>query len=150
MKENKIKFDFVCSFGFVEHFDNFDEVIINHAQLLNSGGELLITTPNFKGWMQYLPHLIFDYANLKKHNLKSMSPNKWKEILEKNNFEVKYYGFFGGYEFWVDFDAPRSFLSRICLNITQRIIHQFQKAFNFLKLESSWFSCYCGIIAIKN
>lgn len=43
------KYDVVCSFGFIEHYKNFEEILISHAELVNHKGYLLITAPNFRG-----------------------------------------------------------------------------------------------------
>lgn len=52
----KRKFNVVCSFGFIEHFENFLDVIDIHAQLVEKGGKLIITTPNFRGAIQKFMH----------------------------------------------------------------------------------------------
>ena len=143
------RFDLVTSFGFIEHFENFDEVIKEHLDLVVAGGKVIITTPNFKGWMQYLPHRIFDNENLKNHFLKSMNPSKWKKILEANGFEVKYYGFFGSYLFWVDPNQKRSKIQKYYLKQTHRLIYNLNKVFQKFKIESNIFSAFCGIVAVK-
>jgi len=43
------KFDVVCSFGFLEHFRNFGEIIERHMSLVATGGLLIISCPNFRG-----------------------------------------------------------------------------------------------------
>jgi len=41
------QFDLVCSFGFVEHFENFEAVVRKHADLVAPGGTLIISLPHF-------------------------------------------------------------------------------------------------------
>jgi SAM-dependent methyltransferase len=144
-----IQFNLVCSFGLIEHFTNFDQVILQHAMYVQPGGQLIITTPNFRGWMQWLPHLLFDKENLDKHYLPSMYPQKWKAILEQNGFDIKWCGYFGGYVFWCDRSKKRSVLTWLLLRFTERAISQFKKIFLKLGFESSAFSAYCGIVALK-
>ena len=48
----KQKFDLVCSFGFIEHFTNWESVLLKHIELINETGYLVIETPNFRGWVQ--------------------------------------------------------------------------------------------------
>lgn len=145
----KDDYDLVCSFGLIEHFYNYEEVIEMHLKLIKKGGKIALTTPNFRGWMQFIPHWLFDRINLRKHYLPSMNPSIWKKILEKNNFEVQYSGYFGGYVFWTDKDVKRSKLNYFSLRFFERAISQFAKVFKFLSFESSAFSAYCGLIATK-
>jgi 2-polyprenyl-3-methyl-5-hydroxy-6-metoxy-1,4-benzoquinol methylase len=140
-------YDLVCSFGLIEHFDNFEEVILKHGGILKPGGHLVITTPNFRGFLQYVPHRLFDAYNLSKHNVKSMNPTKWKRLLEEKGYTVTYSGYFGGYSFWVDRTQKRTAINKLLLRVTEKVIYQFKKLFRF---ESSSFSAFCGIVAVKN
>ena len=47
--DSDIKYDIVCSFGFVEHFEDTETVLRRHCNLVKPGGRLLITMPNFLG-----------------------------------------------------------------------------------------------------
>lgn len=147
IKDDKKRFDLVCSFGLIEHFENYTDVIKAHIDLVKPGGEIVITTPNFRGFMQYMPHRLFDNENLKKHYLPSMNPGKWKKLLEANGFEVTWSGYFGGYAFWVDRAQPRSSTGQFMLRFTERSISQFKKLFRLFHLESQMFSSFCGIVA---
>ncbi|MDB4919621.1 class I SAM-dependent methyltransferase [Mucilaginibacter sp.] len=93
------KYDVVASFGFIEHFLNWEDVTKAHIEFLKPGGYLLITTPNFKGIFQYLYHWFLDNKNLKRHIVKSMSPKKWKLLLQQSGMKVIADGY-TGYEFW--------------------------------------------------
>jgi 2-polyprenyl-3-methyl-5-hydroxy-6-metoxy-1,4-benzoquinol methylase len=44
----KDQFDFVCSFGFVEHFENLHQTLLAHINLVRPGGFCFVTIPNFK------------------------------------------------------------------------------------------------------
>lgn len=143
------RFDLVCSFGFIEHFLNYEEVLKAHFNLINPKGKLIVTTPNFRGWLQYIPHRFFDNKNLKKHCLKSMNPGRWKSILEANGFEVIYSGYFGGYLFWVDPNQKRSKINAFFLKQIHRFIFNLNKMIKRNNIESSAFSAFCGIVAIK-
>lgn len=149
IKDHKNKYDLVCSFGFIEHFENYKEVIQSHINLVKPSGKLIITTPNFRGWMQYLPHKFFDDENLKKHNLKSMNPVEWRNVLESNGFEVSFHGWFGKYDFWVDPNQERSKLQRFMLKNVNRFIFNFNKIVKKTGKESKNYSAFCGIVAEK-
>lgn len=149
IKQHTNKYDLVCSFGFIEHFENYPEMILAHINLLKPTGKIIITTPNFRGWMQYLPHKLFDHENLAKHNLKSMDPVLWKKILESNGFEVSFHGWFGKYNFWVDPNQKRSKLQQFMLKNVNRLIFNMNKIVKRTGKESKSYSAYCGIVAEK-
>lgn len=137
------KFDVVASFGFIEHFINFKEVVSTHASLVKEGGYLLITTPNFRGWLQNLLHKKFDKKNLALHNIQSMNPRIWKSILESQGFEIIYHGYFGDFWFWHGNENLPKFKKKL-LWIVERLIPKIRK---ILWFQSSSFSAYAGIVA---
>jgi 2-polyprenyl-3-methyl-5-hydroxy-6-metoxy-1,4-benzoquinol methylase len=140
------KFDVVASFGFIEHFENYEEVILKHAQLVKVNGYLVITTPNFRGGIQKWLHTTYDKTNLSLHNLESMQPGIWASFLKENGFEIKYQGCFGGFLFWRSAE-PMSGFKRTSLWVIERVIQRLRKVLWF---ESASFSAYCGIIAKKS
>ncbi len=139
------KMDVVASFGFIEHFENYKEVILKHAALVDENGYLVITTPNFRGWIQRWLHKTFDKQNLALHNLESMQPDIWADLLASNGFEIKYKGFFGGFLFWRSIEPMSVFKQKILWFIV-RIIPRLKK---ILWFESAAFSGYCGVVAKK-
>ncbi len=86
-------YDLVCSFGFVEHFRNFEEIIIKHIQLVSPGGFLVITAPNLAR-LQYLIHLVIDRKCLSSHVISSMSLGKWRRILEANSMRLLQHSYY--------------------------------------------------------
>jgi L-malate glycosyltransferase len=139
------KFDVVASFGFIEHFDNYKEVILKHAALVNENGYLVITTPNFGGRIQHWLHKTFDRQNLDLHNLESMQPAIWAKLLADNGYEILYNGFLGGFLFWRNVEHMNLFKQKLLWVIT-RIIPRLRKLIWF---ESPAFSGYCGVVAKK-
>jgi len=138
------KYDIVCSFGFIEHFENWEEVILLHSKFVKQGGLIFITVPNFKGFFQRKFHLLFDKENLGRHNLKAMSVEDWITLLEKNNiqYEILFEGPFGEIEFWVD-EEKRSRLKRFILNRALRFLNSLKH----LKLSpSKSYSPYLGLV----
>ena len=97
--------------------------------------------------MQYLPHKLFDNENLKKHNLRSMNPQEWSKILESNGFEIKFQGWFGKYNFWVDDTQYRSKFQQYLLKISNRFIFNLNKIIKKTGIESKSYSAFCGIVA---
>ena len=50
------KYQVVTSFGFIEHFENYWEVIMKQAELVAEKGYLVISAPNFRGFFQQTFH----------------------------------------------------------------------------------------------
>ena len=139
------KYEVVASFGFIEHFLNFESVIETHADLVKEEGYLVITTPNFKGSIQHWLHINFDKQNLALHNTKSMDPAIWKSQLEHLGFEVMYSGYFGDFWFWHG-NEELSIIRKKSLWFIDRLIPRMRK---LLWFQSSAFSAYAGIVARK-
>jgi 2-polyprenyl-3-methyl-5-hydroxy-6-metoxy-1,4-benzoquinol methylase len=141
----KKKYDIVASFGFIEHFKNWDDVFQTHLNWVEDEGYLVVETPNFSGWLQRLLHYSFDLKNYRRHYVQSMDPIKWRQIAEDNGFEILYCGYFGEFEFWVD-EPPQSWFRR-------KLMWFVFKAFPMIKMLPKGrkaYSPYCGIIAKKS
>ena len=114
------KFDVVFSSGFIEHFENFEEIIKIHADLTKTGGHVFITAPNFSGNIQKFLHTNLDNENTERHNLLAMDVEKWKNVLTKSGFDIIEAGYFGGFDFWVDTEK-RNILKKIITKIITKI-----------------------------
>ncbi len=95
-------YDVVFSSGFIEHFENFEEIIRIHGKLTKSGGHVFITAPNFAGKVQKYLHTHLDKENTDRHNLLAMDVEKWKKVLVQDGFDIVEAGYVGGFDFWVD------------------------------------------------
>ncbi len=88
------KYDVVFSSGFIEHFDNTEDIIRRHINLMSKNGQLLILIPNFLGLNGKIQQK-YDKANLDAHNLKAMEIKRLKRIMESYGFydlSVEYIG----------------------------------------------------------
>lgn len=90
--DNKEKYDIVASFGFIEHFDNTNEVIKKHMNLLKKEGILILTIPNMKKGNRFF----FTKDILNKHNLSIMEPKELGKRVPKE-LEIKLLGYHGGF-----------------------------------------------------
>jgi SAM-dependent methyltransferase len=144
ISDTQDKYPFVCSFGFIEHFRNFKEIIQLHARVTAKNGLLIITTPNFRGGIQRFLHTNLDKENLKRHYLPSMRPDIWKSLLEENGFTIQFAGYFGGFDFWYD-RQKRNFFQKSFAEITRRVI---VPLLSWLPSSKSY-SPYCAIVAKK-
>jgi 2-polyprenyl-3-methyl-5-hydroxy-6-metoxy-1,4-benzoquinol methylase len=97
----KLKFDIVCSFGFIEHFTNYEEVIEKHIKLLKPGGLLFLSVPNFRYGRAVLHILFRDFAKVvRTHNLKVMHPKTIKSALEKKGLKILFLNYYQTFDFW--------------------------------------------------
>lgn len=99
---NLPQFDIVYSLGFIEHFQDLDDVISRHLSLLKPGGILLIGTPNFGGINGFfLKHLSPKFLSM--HVLSTMDIRRWAFFEKKTGLKVLFKGYIGGFEpgtFW--------------------------------------------------
>jgi SAM-dependent methyltransferase len=137
-------FDLVCSFGFIEHYEEFISVISRHMDWVMPGGSILITTPNFRGILQNTLHHWLDIENLKRHNIKSMQPEVWSDCIKERGFEVLFAGYFGYFTFWVEENDIRSSFKR---SIVSGIKNTLPFTSRLLPKNSKAASPFCGVIA---
>jgi cyclopropane fatty-acyl-phospholipid synthase-like methyltransferase len=110
------KYDIVISNGFIEHFNNFNEVLDKHCEYLKPGGTMLIMIPNMKYYIRFYKFLV-DYKNLKIHNLKCMDTKVFKNFGKRNKLNELTNEYFGGFPFTVHQK----------LNIFQKIIFKIHR-----------------------
>ena len=95
------KFDVVCSFGFIEHFEDIDKTIAKHEELLAPGGKLIITFPHFAHG-QYILHWLIDRNNLKKHNTKIMNLGSIRNAVENKGLKIDCLSYYKTFGFWTE------------------------------------------------
>lgn len=137
-------YDIVCSFGFIEHFTDWKEILKKHASLVKQGGTIIIETPNFKGSLQHLLHKHLDEENYSRHFTAAMQPFVWKDILENLGFEVKWCGYFGKFDFWSD----TKHYNKLQI-IGLRILSFLKPILAKLPPGRKSYAPYCGIVAEK-
>jgi len=135
-------YDLVCSFGFMEHFADWESILHKHMDLVALNGYLVISVPNFRGFVQHLLHYLLDRKNLKIHNVKAMNPKIWEKIVINRGFEIIKNGYFGEFHFWVD-HQKRNPLQRLLLRGIMRLIPKLRK----LPPNIPFYAPYCGLIA---
>lgn len=139
------QFDIVCSFGFLEHFDDPSPVIKKHLELLKPGGTLIITMPHF-AHLQYFFHWLIDRENLKKHNTKIMNLESLRNALlnchpepacpvvnaERSttgveaSLSIQHLNYYRTFGFWVErplASHPELVEGSLPLNLLERIIY---------------------------
>ncbi len=94
------KYDLVISNGFVEHFENFEEVMDKHCDYLLPSGAMLIMIPNMRYLKKWYATTL-DADNLKIHNLKVMKLKVFRDFATRNNLKIELLTYFGGFPFTV-------------------------------------------------
>jgi 2-polyprenyl-3-methyl-5-hydroxy-6-metoxy-1,4-benzoquinol methylase len=133
-------FDVVCSFGFIEHFTDYQHIILTHCELLKPKGVLIISTPNFSYGLRFLYQRILDSKNFRRHVLNAMKPSKWIEGLP-SDIEVIDFGFCGNV-FWKE-NNPRSYVHRF----VSKLIISLSSVFSIFFKNSRVTSSYSYLIA---
>jgi 2-polyprenyl-3-methyl-5-hydroxy-6-metoxy-1,4-benzoquinol methylase len=127
----KEQYDIVCSFGFLEHFMDTRTIIERHLKLLNKGGTLFITIPNFtgiNGWFQKVFHI----ENYEKHNIQCMNIKTLKKIVQGLKLESDQVGFFGTPGIWLEKEASASNFILFMITNINRVLKRMPFRENFL------------------
>jgi len=139
------KYDVVCSFGFIEHFEDWPDILIKHAMLVDKGGYLIVSTPNFHGFVQRILHVILDRENHRRHNIAAMRPVLWSKLIRDMDFNVLFSGCFGLFGFWNE-EQPRNRVQNEALYYIYRLMPRLQK---ILPENKTSYSPFCGLVAKK-
>jgi SAM-dependent methyltransferase len=120
------QFDLVCSFGFIEHFNDWSDMIRRHADLVAEGGYLILATPHFRN-VQYVLHRLLDTPNLRQHNVHAMDDRAWRRILTSSGFEILRCGPYRTCQFWLHADEVgpvRSLVGRALSRLSEEFDHR--------------------------
>ena len=139
------KFDLVASFGFIEHFTNWEDILAKHAALVDDKGCLVIEAPNFTGAFQHWLHSNFDQLNYARHHPPAMDVERWAKILERCGFEITYCGYFGEFRFWTE-PQPRTLKQRSILAAMRMLQPALRLA---LPPDRKAYAPFCGVIATR-
>lgn len=139
------QYDVVCSFGFIEHFLNYQEVIRQHIRLVKPGGTLVISCPNFRR-LQWVFHRLFDAPNLRRHVLAAMNFRAWNQVLAEEGMQVLHQSYYGTCEVWRHREGPpRPILDRVAW----RLVRLSQSVEARIRYPNRWTSPYMVTFARK-
>jgi 2-polyprenyl-3-methyl-5-hydroxy-6-metoxy-1,4-benzoquinol methylase len=150
-EEHKGYFDIVISVGFIEHFDNVQDVIRNHTNLLADGGHLVVIIPNIRG-INYLFGYLFNKKILPLHNMAIMRKSEFDGLFNTQLLDTKLCNYYGTFDF-VIFNtregSPLRFLLSFC-QMCQAVLNViFPCLFKDKGAESSFFSPYLIYIGVR-
>jgi len=123
LNEYANRFDIVSSFGLIEHFNNPEQIIQHHIDILKPGGILLIQIPNLSG-INYKLSYFFNKDILDIHNLNIMHPDRFSALFNNAGVSSVFCGYYGTFNFGL-YNA-RGFWKMLllkCCNIFQLILN---------------------------
>lgn len=151
LKEDLPLFDVVYSLGFIEHFEDINQVVKKHTDLLRPGGILLLGVPNLGGVYGFFlkrtaPRL------LAIHNLEAMKNHNWDNFENELNLTTLFKGYVGGFEpLAMKKLEKKGLLARSMNFIVKRLVMISSFRFNlFRRFNSRYWSMYLIGIYKKN
>jgi len=139
------EYDLVYSLGFLEHFTNWEDVLLRHAAWTKPGGTMIVTCPNFRGVLQRSIRTLLDRENLERHYIPSMNPSAWSAIVERVDMEVVFSGYFGGYRMWIE-NRDLNFVQRSVSKALDRLNPVLRR---IVPENNAQLSAFCGLVARK-
>lgn len=136
-----IEYDMVCSFGFIEHFENWSEVLDKHLELLKTGGKIIIDVPNFNSLAYYPLYKFLEPKIIKEHVSSGMNLETIRSALIAKGCQINYSGYIG--YFYFRFITKHD---KFHQNIS-KAINLFRPLFKLFL--GSFYKRYIGIIATK-
>ncbi len=140
------QFDVVMSLGFIEHFDNLDDVFQRHVSLLRKGGTLVLGVPNFRGiHRRVLAWLAPD--TLSRHNLEAMDLRNWRVLEDTYGLKPVFEGYIGGFEPRTLKRCERRTPMRLLARWFFKMLQHLMTPFPFLRRwnSASWSAYLIGI-----
>lgn len=140
------RFEVVMSLGFIEHFDDLNDVLRRHVALLDKGGILILGVPNFRGIARW----VFARTapdTLARHNLDAMDLKNW-DILESDfGLTPLFKGYLGGFQPKDLKRCERRTPLNLCIRHAFKGLHSLLSLFPSLRKHNSpaWSSYLLGI-----
>ncbi|MEP7198296.1 MAG: class I SAM-dependent methyltransferase [Chloroflexota bacterium] len=135
-------FDVVVSRGFIEHFDDVEDVIRKHLNLLKPGGRLFVMIPNLRG-LNYFLSWLFHKEVLAIHNLKIMDKSAFTQLFADKNLTPRFCDYYGVFSFYLFNTKPGAWQRtalRLCFYLQLPLNVAFRLLFGATGARSPLFS----------
>jgi len=139
--KNDNLYDLVCSFGFIEHFEDWRSVLRKHIEFTKIGGKIMVEVPNLKSPLYYFLYRLLEPDVLKNHVLGIIDLKEIQNFLEKEGCEIKSAEYIG--DFYFRFVTKNS---KMIIFIT-RLINSLKPIFCLLPVRVR--ARYMGVIVVK-
>lgn len=74
--------DIVFSWWFVEHFDNYVDVIDRHIQITKKNGKIIIVVPNYHFYYRIFQEVLYPWLMSSQHNINIMNLTEFTKVFE--------------------------------------------------------------------
>lgn len=138
--ERNMKFDVVMSAGLVEHFKDYDSVLLKHIKLLDANGTLFISIPNLYSITGFFLACM-NRSEFKNHNKSLMNIRRFKNVLQKydlKELDVFYHG------------NPVIWQKKSSAKFSSRVISKISRILQKIPFRGKFFSPHIIVIAKKN
>ncbi len=135
------QYDLVCSFGFVEHFKNWPEIIRKHIALVKHGGLVVIEVPNLNSPLYHFLYKYLEPEVLDNHVLEAMSLQGMSDVIKREECEILSEQYIG--KFYFRFVTKHTKSSKLVAGF----INLFSPILNLL--PKSIHARYIGVAGIK-
>lgn len=151
------KFDFIFSYGVVEHFNDTTQIIAIFKKLLTPGGVLITLVPNLNGFngfitRNFMPDIYELHTVITNKQLKSYHTNN-KLRIEKSNyvgtFSVAVFPFANSKNWFFKTGTKRRIKLLSLLSLLDQIFSKFFSLFK-INLPTRWFAPYIICIAVND
>jgi len=106
-----LHFDVVSSFGFIEHFVDYETIIERHIEMVNPAGYLILSVPHFWGLQGILRRVLFNKSAMNEldrvHNHRIMKLSVLERYLKKSGLSILFSGYVMGCNFWIPADSHK-------------------------------------------
>jgi len=95
------KYDLVTSFGFIEHFTNYEDIFQKHLMYAKKDAYVVVGFPNFRGLNYYLQFLIDKISGSKiieNHNISMMNKETMQNMIKNSKKQEIFIDYIGGFE----------------------------------------------------
>lgn len=134
-------YDLVCSFGFIEHFKNWPELLEKHERLLKLEGRIVLDVPNLSSPLYYALYRLLEPETLENHVLKAMDLAALRTYFKERGYRIQFADYIGKFYFrYVTRQDNRS-------KMIERFINFLAPLFELL--PSSVYKRYIGIIVVR-
>lgn len=138
--KTKKKYNYVCSFGFIEHFKNntLEQVLNKHIEIASPKGFIFIAVPN----LTYVNKIFFNLIKpdvFLKHNTSVMNKDFFVHFAKRHNLKIIELDYFGGIHIPLNNSLYKFKILNVLFN--NKLLD---------KLNSKYFSHYLGCIFQKN
>lgn len=146
------QYDVVTSFGFVEHFTEYAEVIQKHIQILKPGGYLIISVPYFSFVQMYVRKLFYRPEYLEKilqvHNRQIMNLSELKrQVMRGNHIHLLFANYVREMTIWFP-NSPDIIKPNMLKHY--HILEKSEDVFDHIGISSGFFSPEILLIGQKN